>query len=92
MAQLVRGIGVSSGIAVGRAWLLHAGPLPVVPDPIPPERVDEEIAAFHAACVAAGEELEQLRGQVTEALGGRYSGILEAQKLVLERKLHDDWR
>jgi phosphotransferase system enzyme I (PtsI) len=84
MPQSVRGIAVSGGVVVGRAYLLHAEPLPVVPDPIPPERVDEEIERFHAARAAAAEELELLKSQVLAALGDHHAGILEAQKLVLE--------
>ena len=49
MATVVQGLAVSSGVAVGRAFLLHAQPLPIVPDPIPPERVNAEIDEFHRA-------------------------------------------
>jgi phosphotransferase system enzyme I (PtsI) len=84
MALVVRGMGVSSGVAVGRAVLLHADPLPIVPDPVPPERVDAEIQIFHRARALAAEELEVLKRQVGSELGERYAGIFEAQKLVLE--------
>jgi phosphotransferase system enzyme I (PtsI) len=84
MGIVLRGIGVSGGVAVGSAYLLHAEPLPVVPDPLPPERVEDEIRRFHEARAAAGRELESLKRQVHEALGERYAGILEAQRLVLE--------
>jgi len=84
MGDPIRGIGVSSGVAVGRAHLLHAEPLPIVPDPIPPERVAEEIERFHAARRAAIGELALLKRQVLDALGERYAAILEAQTLVLE--------
>jgi phosphotransferase system enzyme I (PtsI) len=82
--ELLRGIGASGGVAVGQVYLLHPEPLPVVPDPLPPERVEDEIERFHAARQAAGRELESLTRQVQEALGERYVGILEAQRLVLE--------
>jgi phosphotransferase system enzyme I (PtsI) len=84
MALIVRGMGVSSGVAVGRAFLLHAEPLPIVPDPVPPERVDAEIETFHRARARAAEELEQLKRRVRTELGERYAGIFDAQKLVLE--------
>jgi phosphotransferase system enzyme I (PtsI) len=84
MGDPIRGIGVSGGVAVGNAHLLHAEPLPIVPDPIPPERVAEEIERFHAARQAAIGELGQLERQVRDALGERFAGILEAQKFVLE--------
>ena len=84
MALIVHGLGVSSGVAVGRVFLLHAEPLPIVPDPVPPERVDAEIQTFHAAREHASAELEELRRQVRDELGVRYAGIFDAQKLVLE--------
>ncbi len=84
MAFVVQGLAVSSGVAVGRAFLLHAEPLPIVPDPVPPERVDAEIELFHQARAAAATELELLKGQVQEALGEAYARIFDAQKLVLE--------
>ena len=84
MAYVLEGTPVSSGVGVGQAFLLHAEPLPIVPDPIPPERVDAEIELFRQAREEAGRELEQLKRQVQEALGERYAGIFDAQKLVLE--------
>jgi phosphotransferase system enzyme I (PtsI) len=84
MGRVLQGMGVSSGVAVGRAFLLHAEPLPVVPDPVPPERVNAEIETFHRACASAARELEALRDQVREEFGERYAGIFDAQKLVLE--------
>jgi phosphotransferase system enzyme I (PtsI) len=84
MAQVVRGLGVSSGVAVGRIFLLHAEPLLVVPEPIPPQRLDEEVATLRSALEAADRELRALERQVRAALGERYAGIFEAQRLVIE--------
>ena len=84
MAELSRGLGVASGVGVGRVHLLHAEPLPVVPDPIPPERVDEEIERFHRARERAGCEIQELKEQVLDALGERFAGIFDAQQLVLD--------
>ena len=84
MAELARGLGVASGVGVGRVYLLHAEPLPGVPDPIPPERVDEEIERFHRARDRAGREIQGLKAQVLDAIGERFAGIFEAQQLVLD--------
>lgn len=83
MGERVRGLGVSPGIAVGRAFLLHVEPLPVVAEPVPATGVDEEIRRFERARELAIGELEELRRRVAEALGERYAGIFQAQKLVL---------
>lgn len=79
-----QGIRVASGIAVGRAFLLHAVPLPVVPNPVPPERLDQEVERLQQARQAAQRELDELKGQIRDALGQRYAGILDAQKLILD--------
>ncbi len=84
MGYVVRGMAVSSGVAVGRAFLLHAEPLRIVPDPISAERVDAEIEVFHRARADAGVELEELKRQVQEALGEPYARIFDAHKLILE--------
>ena len=84
MAESIRGLGVASGVGVGRVFLLHAEPLPVVPDPIPPERVEEEIERFHRARERASHEIQDLKEQVLEAIGERFAGIFEAQQLVLD--------
>jgi phosphotransferase system enzyme I (PtsI) len=84
MGLVVEGMGVSSGVAVGRAYLLHAEPLPIVPDPVPPERVDSEIETFHRARERAAAELDQVKARIAEELGQSYAGIFDAQKLVLE--------
>ncbi len=84
MARLFNGVGVSGGIAVGSIYLLHAEPLPVVPNPVPPERLDEEIERFHRALSTASEEMNDLGDQVREALGDRYAAIVGAQRMILE--------
>ena len=84
MSLLFQGLGVSPGVAVGSVYLLHAHQLPVVPDPIPPERVDKEIENFHHARQVAQEELRVLKDRVLADLGDHYTGILEAQLLILD--------
>ena len=84
MERRYQGVGVSPGVALGQAWVLHAEPLPVVPNPIPPERVDEEIDRFDRARNEARRQLQELKDRVQAALGDHYAGILGAQLLILE--------
>jgi phosphotransferase system enzyme I (PtsI) len=71
-------------VAIGSAYVLHVDPLPVVPTPVPPERVEQEIQLFHSGREAARTELKQLRNRVSAVLGDHYAGILEAQLLILD--------
>ncbi len=84
MADVFHGIGVSSGVAVGQVLLLPTEALPVVPTPVPPERVEEEIGRFEQAREEARAELTTLRDKIRGALGAAYAGILDAQLLILE--------
>jgi phosphotransferase system enzyme I (PtsI) len=83
MGEVLQGLGVSSGIAVGKVVLLPATRLPVVPVPTPPERVEEEIQLFAKAREQARGEMEELRGRTKDVLGESYASILDAQILIL---------
>ena len=84
MAQVFRGMGVSAGVAVGQVLLFETEALPVVPVPIPPERVEEEIERFRAAREKARGELQEVRERTKEALGETYARMLDAQLLILD--------
>ena len=84
MAQIFKGTGVSAGVAVGQILLLETETLPVVPVPVPPERVDEEIERFEAAREAARTELREVRGRTEATLGEIYAGMFDAQLLILD--------
>lgn len=83
MSERLQGLGVSSGIADGRVVLLPTMSLPVVPVPVPPERVEEEIRRFEGAVEQATRELGELRERTREMLGESYAGILDAQLLIV---------
>ncbi len=88
MTERINGLGVSAGVVVGRVVLLPYAEAPIVPAPVPPERVGEEIERFERARDRARRELEELRDRTREALGDSYAGILDAQLLILvDRRL-----
>ncbi len=84
MPRVLQGIGVSSGVVVGQAFLLHSEPLPVVADSVPPERIEAEIEMFRRVLARAATELDKLKRAVQQELGQHLSGIFDAQKLVLD--------
>ncbi len=83
MSNLLKGQGVSSGVAVGRVRL-RSEFLPIVPVPVPPERIEEEVERFHAAREAAKLELVALHLRLKKTLGDAYAGIIDVQRLILD--------
>ena len=83
MSEIVRGTAVSGGVALGRVVVLAPAVEPVVPESVPPERLEDEIERFHDARDQAGREIEALRAKTREVLGETYAGILDAQRLIL---------
>ncbi|MGQ0734293.1 MAG: phosphoenolpyruvate--protein phosphotransferase [Acidobacteriota bacterium] len=77
------GIGVSPGIAVGRAVILTLR-TEVVRFPIPSDRVAREVAALHAARDESQQQLRDIRKTVWQARGHELAAIFDAQILMLE--------
>lgn len=84
MSEVFRGLGVSSGVGVGQVLLHQPETLPVVPVPVPPERIDEEVGRFEWARERARTELQTLRKRTLAALGERFAGMLDAQLVILD--------
>jgi phosphotransferase system enzyme I (PtsI) len=84
--ERLTGIGVSPGIAVGRAVVLTLR-TEAIRFPIPPERVDREIAALHAAREQSRQQLQDIRGRIQKARGHELAAIFDAQLLMLDDAL-----
>jgi len=84
VTRVLKGLGVSPGVAVGHVHVLRPQWIPVVPEALPPERLEAEIERFYETLAQAKTEVEALKQQVLEALGEHYAGILEAQLLILD--------
>ncbi len=83
-AEKLRGLGVSSGIVTGRVVVLQSANLPVVPVPVPPERIADEIERLESARRKSRAELQDLRDRTFQVLGETYAGIIDAQLLILD--------
>src|SRR4051812_5694043 len=66
MSFLLHGIGVSGGIAIGRAQLISNATLEVAHYDIKPEQVPKEIARLDAAIEQVMRELDALWGQIQD--------------------------
>jgi len=83
--RTLRGVGVSPGVAVGRAlpWEPHA---PGEPGRLPREGqgVAEELARFEDARRRTREILYALKSKLSASLGESYAAILEVQTLLVD--------
>ena len=82
--QVLQGLGVSPGVAVGRAVCLSIHHLEVYRIPIPAESVGAEMARLTDAMQQTRVELGATRQRAHEQLGDGLAAIFEAQAMLLE--------
>jgi len=78
-----QGLGVSDGIAVGKAVCISTRILDIYQIPLPETEIEAEVERFHEAVLHAQEELGRMRDRVEEHLGDDLAGIFDAQVLFL---------
>lgn len=92
MMNQVKGIGVSSGFAIGRVRILHSGDVfQIARQMVPPDLVVHEIARFEDALTKTRAEILGIRKKVSSQIGNESSDIFNAHLLILEdRTLIED--
>ncbi len=81
--QILHGMGVSAGVAIGRAVIVETRAQDVYRLPIEEDQVDVEVARLHEAVENARQDLCKTRSEVGEDLGGDLAGIFDAHLLLL---------
>lgn len=84
MSFTIHGIGVSGGIAIGRAHLVSHTKLEVAHYDIPPEQVAEEIARFDLAVRTVRGELDQLRATVPAGAPAEFAAFIDLHLMILD--------
>ncbi len=83
----LHGTGVSSGITIGKAYVLHRE-RPEVPEYVLPMRlVEEEIARFKAAIENARSQLERIRKHIPRSAPPEIASIIDTHLLILHDKM-----
>lgn len=82
--HLLIGIGVSPGIAIGRALLLHRATDHSVERTITADEVDDEVERLHEAIALSRQQLEVVRRQAAEHPTPEPLLIIEAHLLILD--------
>jgi len=83
MSFALHGLGVSGGIAIGRALLMSHATLEVSHLTVAPRMVDKEIARFESAVKAVKDELEAMKG-TTEHAPAELSAFIDIHTMFLE--------
>jgi len=81
--ERLTGIGVSPGVVVGRAVILTQR-TEVMRFPIPPDRVDREVQALHAARDQSRQQLQDIRMRVSQGPASELAALFDAQLLMLD--------
>ncbi|WP_165070573.1 phosphoenolpyruvate--protein phosphotransferase [Paludisphaera rhizosphaerae] len=82
--QVLRGIGVSPGIAIGPVMVLDRRGLRLPPRRVAPEAVPGEIARLEAALAAAAAEGAEAEAEARSRLGRQYADILAAHAAMIQ--------
>ena len=83
MSFTIHGIGVSSGIAIGRAQLVSHAQLEVAHYDVPKNRVAEEQARFDAAIESVYSEFEALSTQIPADSPPEFEAFLNLHRMIL---------
>src|SRR5438874_1385859 len=78
-----KGIGVSPGIAIGRAVIIEKREASVYRVPIRDEEVVDEVGRFNAALEKTRDELLDLKHKVSRSMGDEYAQIFEAHAMIV---------
>ena len=84
MGILLNGIGVSKGIALGKAHILHRDEIEVVEIKLHASKIDDEIKRFNTAIVGAKQHLKSIGESISEETPQEVSQFIETHLLMLE--------
>ena len=79
----LKGVGVSNGIAMGRALVLEGQDAAVFRIDRSPEEFDGEVARLRSAMKEAWRQIRGLRDRVRQEAGETYARLFQAQMLIL---------
>lgn len=105
MTLELNGIGVSRGIAIGKAYHLQRRSLEAVEYCLPKYKIDDEVARFRAAVNSAKRQLRGIRDQIPEDAPSDIAAFIDTHllmmddaalskapaKLIQERRINAEW-
>lgn len=85
--QVFRGIGVSPGIAIGRALVIEARRPRAKREVLDASRVPAEVARLKRALEDTRRQIQEVQGRIAKEVGAQYGRIFDAHLLILEDRL-----
>ncbi len=86
-AQVFRGIGVSPGIAIGRALVIEARRPRAKREVLDAAHVPAEVARLAKAVEDTRRQITEAQARIAKEVGAQYSRIFDAHLLILEDRL-----
>jgi len=83
MSFILHGVGVSGGIAIGRAHLVSRARLEAAHYQIPASQVTEECARFDAAIATVRSELQEVRASVPSTAPAEFAAFIDLHLMIL---------
>lgn len=85
MSFILHGVGVSDGIAIGRAHLASSAALNIPHYQLPKDQIDAELARLHNAFSTVRLELETLKNSAVQGAGpAEFNAFLELHQMILD--------
>ncbi|MCS7280672.1 MAG: phosphoenolpyruvate--protein phosphotransferase [Desulfobacterota bacterium] len=81
--RVIKGIGTSSGVSIGRSYVLERGKIPVPKRKIRPKLREKEINRFRNALQDAQYELRSIKDRLDEEIR-KHAFIIDAHLLILQ--------
>jgi phosphoenolpyruvate-protein phosphotransferase (PTS system enzyme I) len=82
--KVLQGLGVSSGIAIGKVYLLERGRIHVEKYSIREDQIEREVAKFQNAIKSAVTELSSIKDAILDDDVRRHAFIIDAHMLMLQ--------
>jgi phosphotransferase system enzyme I (PtsI) len=84
MSLALPGIGVSRGIAIGKAHVLQRGSIEVLESVLPPHLIENEVNRFLQAVHNARQQLESLRERIPPGTRADIAAFIDTHRLMLD--------
>ncbi len=81
---ILEGVGVSSGVVIGKAFLLTTEEDRFVEREISDDDIPREVARFEEALIATRRQIREIQQKVSSAIGQENAGIFDAHLLVVD--------